>query len=119
MACLAAMRFARRPNLKLDPLGSLQIRDDLKKIVGGRVARWAKHLVKCFHVDFCLRGKLWKPDRRIDVIAQQLFTKRHLPGKKALNGVAKQAFPESGVLSYASLNGLSKISSQPHIYSSS
>src|SRR5215472_15497492 len=97
----------------------LQIGNDLKQITGGRIPVRAKHLVKGLYVNLRMRSQLWKANRGIDVVTQELFAECHLAREKALDSFAKKPFSESGVAFYAGLNGFSKISRQTHIHYSS
>ena len=87
-------------HLETDAFLLLKIRNDLKKIAGGRISPGSKHLMKGFHVHLRMFRQLRKANRRIDVIAQQLFSKRDFADEKGFNGIAKKTLTKRGIASY-------------------
>ena len=75
-------------HLETDALSFLEIRNNLKEIVGGRISLGSKHLMKRFDVHLGMFRQLREANRRIDVIAQQLFSERDFPGEKGFEGIA-------------------------------
>lgn len=56
--------------------------------------------MKGFHVHLRMFRQLRKANRRIDVIAQQLFSKRDFADEKGFNGIAKKTLTKRGIASY-------------------
>src|SRR6266571_2612121 len=61
---------SRRSHFETHPFRVLQIGNDLKQVAGGRIAVWAKHLMKSLYVDLGMRVRLGKSDCGIDVITR-------------------------------------------------
>lgn len=94
--------------------GALQVGNDLEEIAGGGIAARAKHLVQSLYVDFRVPGEPGEADRGVDVIAQELFAKRHLAGEKAFERFGKKPLAKCGIALDAGLNGFAKISGESH-----
>jgi hypothetical protein len=92
----------------------LQIRDNFEEIARRWIPARAKHLVKSLHMKPGLFGQGWKPDRGIDVIAQEFLAERHLSGQKAFQRITQEPSAKGGISPRICLNCFSKISSQSH-----
>ena len=59
-----------------NPFVPLQVGYDFKQVAGCRISLGPKHLVHGLHMQPGVPGQFGKPDRRIDVVVQQLLLQR-------------------------------------------
>ena len=84
-------RVAQTEHLRL-----LQIGNNLKQIVGGRIPVRTKHLVKSFHMELGMRGELGKSNCGIDVITQQFFASATSPERRLSIASLRSPFRKAG-----------------------
>ena len=90
----------------------LEIGHDIEQVTGLRIAFRTKHAHQALRRSIHDRAKLFEPDRRVDVIAQNGLAGFHVAGKKSLDAFAKKCSTKIRIALRAGSNCFLEISGQ-------
>jgi hypothetical protein len=86
-----ARRFERE--LELEPFGTLKVTNHLKQIARLRIPGGAEHAHQAFGGSFRDATELLKPDRRVNVVAQNRFSRIEISGQERLHAFTQEFLP--------------------------
>jgi hypothetical protein len=100
----------------MEPFGCLEMLDYFEEISGLRVAAWTQHAHQALRRSFGTPTQLFEPDRRVNVIAQDRFSRIQIAGKKAFDAFPQKRFPIFAIRTKARLHAFLELPGQRHFH---
>jgi len=100
--------------LELEALGTLKVTNHFEQIARLRIPGGAEHAHQAFGGSFRDATELLKPDRRVDVVVQNRFSRIEISGQERRHAFPEECLPLFAVLPDAGLHRFLELARKGH-----